>query len=138
VPSNSFFDISSSQRSVHQFVVGMDQIAGAPAGQQQSQQQTNDALTQRTTQAQQAQSTNQQANSGGQQLATQMGQDAATARTAQAQATSISQQSRATEQSLQQRLETARQQRAQKWQALMSWATQHRQTRGTVLGAENV
>jgi hypothetical protein len=138
VPSNKFFDISGAQHGIHQFVQGMDMISGAPGGQQQSQQQTATATAARTTQTQQAAQTNTQANAQGTQLGQKMAADAATAKTSQAQATQIAAQSRTGEQTIEQQLQAAKQQRAQKWQALLGWAAQHRQLRATVLGADHV
>lgn len=129
VPSNRFFDVSGAKNNVHQFVVGMDQLTGAPAQQNQNQQQASQATAQRTQQTGQAANTHSQATAQGNQLAQQMRTDSATAATASSQAANVAAQSTAHGQQQQSRAQQLAAERRTKWQALLSWAATHRAIR---------
>ncbi|HEY4059931.1 MAG TPA: DUF4157 domain-containing protein [Kofleriaceae bacterium] len=132
VPSNRFFDISSTKNNVHQFVVGMDAVTNSNGQQQQQNAQTQTGIAQRNQQQQQAAQRNQQGFQAGMQVHTKMTADAATARTGASSAAAIAAGSQSREQQTQARIQQLTQQRQQRWSQLMAWAAEHRRMREVV------
>lgn len=129
VPSNKFFDVSGTKNNIHQFVVGMDQITGAPGQAQQSQAQTSAATQQRGQQQQEAAQANAAGVQSGQQLHSKMTQDASTAATSSAQATEVAATSTQKGNEVGSNVQQMTQKREQKWNALLAWAARHRAIR---------
>jgi hypothetical protein len=134
IPSNKFFDVSGTKNNVHQFVLGMDQVMGAGPGQTRSQGETNAAINARTQQASQARSTNAATTGQANQLASQIHADAGVATNASQQAAGIVAESVSTEQQVAQQIAQKTAMRQQQWQALLSWAAQHRSLREQAAG----
>ena len=129
VPSNKFFDVSGTKNNIHQFVVGMDQITGAPGQQQQSAAQTGAATQARTQQQQEASQANAGGVQAGNQLHNKMTQDASTAATSSAQANEVAATSTQKGNEVGSNVQQMTQKREQKWNALLAWAARHRAIR---------
>jgi len=132
IPSNRFFDVSGAKNSVHQFVVGMDQVFGAGSQQQQAQGQATAAVGQRTGKVTEAAGKNQAASNQGNKLAADMQSDAEIAHGASTKAGDIAQEGKSQAAQTEAQIAQLKSQRQAKWQALLQWAAKHRQIRDSV------
>jgi len=132
IPSNKFFDISSAKNNVHQFVVGMDTIMGADGHNQEQQGHTTAAINDRNQKTAEAATKHGQANTEGNKLASEINADATVAQTASGQAATVADSAKEGETNAESKLGQLKAERAQKWQALLSWAAKHRSLREQV------
>ncbi|MEZ4367620.1 MAG: hypothetical protein R2939_15290 [Kofleriaceae bacterium] len=129
VPSNRFFDVSSSKRNVRKFVEGIDTITGAGGGSAEAKAQTDGALAARASQVQAAQGKHAAAASAGGTLSAQVKSAQGVATGVSAQAGQVAADSAQVERTLQQQLDEAAATRARKWSELIAWAVTHRAQR---------
>ena len=133
-PSNRFIDVDSAKNNFGQLVTGIDQITGTGPARQQAQQAQDQVLRDRESQTQTAATSRGAAQREVSTLQSRVETDRSAAEGVQTEAQADAQGSRRQEQTLQQRIAGLRQQRQQKWGALLGWAAQHRQMRRQVTG----
>lgn len=134
VPSNRFFDVSGTQRNMQEFVTGMEQLTGQGDEASETRAQTDTVLAQRDEQITQAQTTHEQVTSQGSEAQTQVQTDRSEATSVASEAGALRQQSSQTEMTLEQQIETKRQERESKWGALLGWAQNHYSVRSAAQG----
>jgi hypothetical protein len=129
VPQNRFIDVSGTRANAHQLVAGIDQITGANAGAAAAKGQAAGAMQQREAHVNEAKSLNASTSSEGQKLVAEAKADAGIAATSAAQAGQLAAEAKAEATNAGNRRKQLEAERAQKWQALLSWAATHRQMR---------
>lgn len=125
VPHNDFFDPSGVQHSTKQFVDNMDQLTAGQTTQGHNNQEAQQGIQTRKSQAATAATTRAASRGDASQLASRMQTDAGTAHGVATEMTATAAHSTSTTQQLEQRRADMQAVRQTKWQNMLAWASQH-------------